>query len=338
MIRFFGKKENKEPQNTQAQSEEPGAVQEEKSWLGKLTSGLGKTSSKLTTGIASVITKRKLDDDMLESLEEVLLTSDMGVATASAIISTLAKERYDKEISPEEVASIMADEITAILEPVAVPLQLDGEHHKPQIVLVAGVNGNGKTTSVGKLAKQFSDAGHTVMLVACDTFRAAAVEQLVVWGERSGCEIVTGKPESDPASVAFSAIEQARANGTDIVLIDTAGRLQNKTNLMEQLKKIVRVIQKIDETAPHHRLMVLDATTGQNAHSQLEAFKEAIDISGLVITKLDGSAKGGVVVALAKSFGLPIHAIGVGEGIEDLHAFKAREFAERLVDIKVLNS
>ncbi|MAR55630.1 MAG: signal recognition particle-docking protein FtsY [Rickettsiales bacterium] len=295
------------------------------SWFKKLTSGLSKTSTQISTGISDIFTKRRLDDAMLEELEELLIATDMGAATAASIVAEFGQGRFDKEVDPGEVRQALAAQIAARLQPVALPLEPIAS---PFVILVVGVNGNGKTTTIGKLAAQFQAQGKSVTLVACDTFRAAAVEQLQVWAERNGCDIITGAPEADPASVAYQAMEQAKS---DVILIDTAGRLHNKANLMEELSKIVRVMQKVTPDAPHAVLQVLDATTGQNAVAQVEAFKTLVNVSGLVITKLDGTAKAGIVVALADKFKLPVHAIGVGEGIDDLQAFEAEQFAEALV-------
>lgn len=303
------------------------------SWLHKLKSGLSKSTQKITGGIAAIVTHRKLDDAMLEELEELLVMADMGAATAAKIVANFGKSRFGKDISEDEVRAALAEEIAAILQPVAKPLTPDFTH-SPQVVLMVGVNGNGKTTTLGKLAAQYQQQGKKVMLAACDTFRAAAVEQLAVWGERAGVEVVQGKPQSDPAAVAYAALEKARAEKADILFIDTAGRLQNKKDLMEELAKIRRVLTKLDETAPHYTILVLDATTGQNAHSQLAAFREIASVTGIIVTKLDGTAKGGVVVALAEAFKLPIHAVGVGEGIDDLNAFDASEFAKDLMGVQ----
>jgi len=303
------------------------------SWFKKLKSGLSKSSGKITGGITAVFTKRRLDEDMLEELEDILIMADIGATTAAKVVSEFGKERFDKELDVAEVKQALADEVAKILSPVAIPLTLV-EESTPTVIMMVGVNGNGKTTTLGKLAQQYRQQGKSVMIAACDTFRAAAVEQLVVWGERSGCEVVRGAHQADPASVAFTAFEEARAKKADILLVDTAGRLQNKQGLMEELAKISRVMKKIDENAPHHTILVLDATTGQNAHSQAKSFKDMVNISGLVVTKLDGTAKGGVVVALAEAFALPIHAVGVGEGIEDLQAFDADEFASSLMGVE----
>ena len=274
------------------------------------------------------VLKRKLDDEMLEQLEELLITSDMGVDTALRVTGNIAEGQFGKRLSVAELKSMLADEITRIMDPVARPMPLYGQ--TPQVVLVVGVNGSGKTTTIGKLASQFKAAGKSVVIAAGDTFRAAAVEQLQIWGERAGVPVLTAPEGSDPASLAFDAMTQAQADGADLLLIDTAGRLQNRADLMEELAKIVRVIRKKDPEAPHNTLLVLDATTGQNALSQVEIFKSISDVSGLVMTKLDGTAKGGVLVALADKFGLPIHAIGVGEQIDDLAPFDPAEFASAL--------
>ncbi len=273
--------------------------------------------------------RRLLDDAMLESLEELLITADMGVETAVRVAANIAEGRFGKRISTSELRDALAAEITRIMTPVAKPLPLYPQ--KPQVVLVVGVNGSGKTTTIGKLATQFKAAGKSVVIAAGDTFRAAAVEQLQVWGTRAGVPVLTAPEGSDPASLAFDALTRAQADGADLLLIDTAGRLQNRQDLMEELSKIVRVIRKKDPSAPHNTILVLDATTGQNAISQVEIFRKIADVSGLVMTKLDGTAKGGVLVALADKFGLPIHAIGVGEQIDDLAAFDPEDFARALV-------
>ncbi|MFC2968960.1 signal recognition particle-docking protein FtsY [Acidimangrovimonas pyrenivorans] len=276
--------------------------------------------------------RRVLDDDMLESLEELLIQSDMGVETAVRVTANLAEGRYGKRLSVNEIKQALADEIARIMEPVAKPLPLYPS--KPQVVLVVGVNGSGKTTTIGKLASQFRAAGKTVVIAAGDTFRAAAVEQLQVWGERAGVPVMTAPEGSDPASLAFDAMTRAQQEGADLLMIDTAGRLQNRADLMEELAKIVRVIRKKDPEAPHNTLLVLDATTGQNALSQVETFQKLADVSGLVMTKLDGTARGGVLVALADRFGLPIHAIGVGEQIDDLQPFDPEDFARALTGVE----
>ncbi len=276
--------------------------------------------------------RRILDDAMLESLEDLLIAADMGVQTATRVTANIAEGRLGRRISATELRQALAAEVARIMEPVALPLPLYPQ--KPQVVLVVGVNGSGKTTTIGKLASQFKAAGKSVVIAAGDTFRAAAVEQLQIWGTRAGVPVLTAPEGSDPASLAFDALTQARADGVDLLMIDTAGRLQNRADLMEELAKIVRVIRKVDATAPHNTLLVLDATTGQNALLQVEIFRKIADVSGLVMTKLDGTAKGGVLVALADKFGLPIHAIGVGEQIDDLAPFDPEEFAKALVGLE----
>ncbi len=276
--------------------------------------------------------KRVLDDDMLESLEELLISADMGVETALKVSAKMAEGRFGKKLGTDEIKRLLAAECAAILEPVARPLPI--YEKRPQVVLVVGVNGSGKTTTIGKLASQLKGAGKSVVIAACDTFRAAAVEQLQVWGDRAGVPVLTAAEGSDPASLAFEAMGKAEADGADILLIDTAGRLQNRADLMEELAKIVRVIRKKDPEAPHNTLLVLDATTGQNALNQVDIFTKIADVSGLVMTKLDGTAKGGVLVALADRFGIPIHAIGVGEAIDDLSPFDPVEFANALAGVE----
>ncbi|WP_372398485.1 signal recognition particle-docking protein FtsY [Azospirillum sp. HJ39] len=303
-----------------------------KGWFAKLKEGLSKSSSKLTDGITSIFTKRKLDDEALEELEELLITADLGPATAAKVTAELARTRFGKEVSPEEVKSTLAAEVARIVGPVARPLVLDTAL-KPHVILVVGVNGTGKTTTIGKLARQFKAEGKSVMLAAGDTFRAAAVSQLKIWGERTGCPVVARDTGADAAGLAYDALERARAEKVDVLLIDTAGRLQNKTGLMEELRKIVRVIKKLDETAPHTTLLTLDATTGQNAHSQVEIFRDMVNVNGLILTKLDGSARGGVLVSLAEKFKIPVHAIGVGEGVYDLRPFDADAFAKSLMGL-----
>ena len=289
------------------------------------------TPAKAPATPAGPVIRRTLDDAMLEQLEELLIASDMGVDTASRVTANLAEGRYGRKLSVTDIKRALADEIARIMEPVARPMPIFPK--TPQVVLVVGVNGSGKTTTIGKLASQFRAAGKTVIIAAGDTFRAAAVEQLQVWGDRAGVPVLTAPEGSDPASLAFDAMTRAEAEGVDLLLIDTAGRLQNRADLMEELSKIVRVIRKKDPTAPHNTLLVLDATTGQNALSQVEIFRKLADVSGLVMTKLDGTAKGGVLVALADKFGLPIHAIGVGEQIDDLAPFDPQDFARALTGL-----
>ena len=305
-------------------AEIPAAPQEKPSFLGRV---FGRSAKK------TAARKRVLDDDMLEQLEELLIASDMGVDTALRVTANMAEGRIGKRLSTAEIKSLLAAEVARIMDPVAKPMPLYAK--KPQVVLVVGVNGSGKTTTIGKLALQFKNAGKKVVIAAGDTFRAAAVEQLQVWGERADVPVLTAPEGSDPASLAFDAMTKAEADGADLLMIDTAGRLQNRADLMEELSKIVRVIRKKDPDAPHNTVLVLDATTGQNAVNQVEIFQKLADVSGLVMTKLDGTAKGGVLVALADKFGLPIHAIGVGEQIDDLSPFDPEEFAAALTGADV---
>ncbi len=305
---------------------------EKKGWLSRLKDGLSKSSSALTQGINDLFTKRKLDAAAIEELEEILITSDLGVATAARLTQAIASSRFDQEVSSEEIRSALAEEIAAILAPVALPLEPDTSH-APHVIIVCGVNGVGKTTTIGKLAQTYSQEGKKVVLAAGDTFRAAAIEQLKIWGERTNCPVVASELGKDAASLAYDALEQAKLMKADILLIDTAGRLQNRKELMAELEKIIRVLRKIDATAPHSCVLVLDATTGQNAHSQVEIFSEMVNVTGLIVTKLDGSSKGGVLVSLAEKFGLPVHAIGVGEQAEDLRPFEARDFANSLMGL-----
>jgi len=295
----------------------------------KLKDGLSKTTGALGESITGIFTRKKLDAATLGELEDALIRADMGAAQAANLSAAVGSGRYDKEISEGEIKSILADEITKLLSPVQKPLDIDSTK-KPFVILVAGVNGTGKTTTIGKIAKRLTGQGLKLVLAAGDTFRAAAIEQLQVWGQRTGAEVIARGAGADAAGLAFDAIERARATKADVVLIDTAGRLQNKAGLMAELEKIARVIKKLDPTAPHAALLILDATTGQNAISQVEAFRAAVPLTGLVMTKLDGTAKGGILVALAARFGLPIHFIGVGEGVEDLQPFVAADFARAL--------
>ena len=302
-------------------------------WFSRLKSGLAKSSRRLVDGIGALFTKRKLDDAALEELEELLITADLGVETAMRLTQNLAKERFDKEVTGEEVREAFAADIAEILTPVALPLTPEGEV-KPFVVLMVGVNGSGKTTTIGKLAQLWKRSGKSVMLAAGDTFRAAAIEQLRVWGERTNVPVIEKPHGSDAAALAFDALTEAKAQNVDILAIDTAGRLQNKAGLMEELAKVIRVLKKLDETAPHATVLVLDGTVGQNAHQQVQAFKEMVDSAGLVVTKLDGTARGGVVVALAEKFGLPVHAVGVGEGVDDLRDFEPKAFARSLMGLE----
>ncbi len=307
-------------------SERPG-------WLARLRAGLSKSSSRIVDGIAGALSRRRLDDAAVEALEDVLITADMGPATAAKMAAKVSATRFDKDVSPEEVRGALAEEIATVLEPVAQPLVIDPAH-KPYVVLVIGVNGTGKTTTIGKLARLFVTAGKRVTLAAGDTFRAAAIEQLRIWGERAGCPVIARETGADAAGLAYDALEAARRDGADILLIDTAGRLHNKADLMAELEKVIRVLRKLDETAPHECLLVLDATTGQNALAQVETFRELAPVSGLVVTKLDGSARGGVLVALAEKFGIPVRAVGVGESAEDLRPFDATSFARGLMGLE----
>ena len=303
-------------------SEKPGM-------FARLKAGLARSTTSLTSGLGGLFTKKRLDAETIADLEDALIRADVGTTVAAHLASEVAKDRYDKEITEAEIRTILAREITKILAPRATPIGIDPAR-KPFVVLIAGVNGTGKTTTVGKLAARLTADGKKVLLAAGDTFRAAAVEQLKVWGARAGANVIFRDKGSDAASLAFEALTQAQSEGADILLIDTAGRLQNKAGLMAELEKIVRVLKKRDPDAPHAAILVLDATTGQNALSQVEAFKGAIPLTGLIMTKLDGTAKGGILVALAHRFGLPIHFIGVGESAEDLQVFDAAAFAQAL--------
>ena len=299
-------------------------------FLSRLKEGLSRSTQKLTGGLTAAFTKRTLDDAALEDLEELLLGADLGPQAASSIVENFRRSKFGKDVTDGEIKEALAEQIAAILAPVAVPLVLNPAH-RPHVILVVGVNGNGKTTTIGKLALQYRQQGLRPMLVAGDTFRAAAVEQLQVWGERTGAPVIAGPPNADAAGLAFDAMRRASAEGADVLLIDTAGRLHNKTALMDELAKIIRVMRKHDATAPHSVLLVLDATTGHNALEQVRVFKELVNITGLIVTKLDGSARGGIVVALAEDFGLPVHAVGVGEQAGDLRPFSAIDFARGLV-------
>ncbi len=303
------------------------------SWWRRLSSGLKRTSSSLGTAVADLVTKRKLDRAMLEDIEDVLLRADLGTEVAARIAAAVGVGRYDKSITADDVKTVVAAEVEKVLRPVAKPLVID-EAKKPFVVLVVGVNGSGKTTTIGKLAAKFATEDRKVMLAAGDTFRAAAIEQLKVWGERTKSPVIAGAQGSDSASLAFNALSAAREGKLDVLLVDTAGRLQNKAELMNELEKVVRVIRKVDDTAPHAVLLVLDATVGQNALSQVEAFQRTAGVTGLVMTKLDGTARGGILVALAEKHQLPVHFIGVGEGIDDLAPFTARDFAQAIAGIE----
>mgnify|MGYP006142484863 CR=1 FL=1 len=305
----------------------------EGSWLSRLRAGLSRTSSRLAEDIGGVFSDRKVDSATLDELEDILITSDIGVATSARLRGELEKRRFEGDSDAEDVRRALAEIIANILAPVARPLADLTPTRDLRVILVAGVNGTGKTTTIGKLAARFTENGSTVMLAAADTFRAAAIDQLKIWGERVGVPVVAGEPNGDPAALAFDALQQAKANNVDVLLIDTAGRLHNKADLMAELEKIVRVVRKLDDNAPHEVLLVLDATTGQNAHAQVETFRDLVDVSGLIVTKLDGSARGGVIVSLADRFGLPIYAVGVGEDIDDLRPFEAFPFARSLLGL-----
>jgi fused signal recognition particle receptor len=320
------------PPSEPASDVEKEAEVEKKGWLSRLREGLSKSTKRVTESITGLFTKKKLDQETLNELEDALIQADLGVSVAARLVEKLGKERFGKEVDNEEVRTAFADDIAEILQPVAIPLTID-KTRKPHVVLVIGVNGSGKTTTIAKMAHLFKGEGRKVMLAAGDTFRAAAVEQLKVWGDRAGVPVVSKPTGADAAGLAYEALEKAKAESCDVLLIDTAGRLHNKTNLMEELAKIVRVIRKLDPTAPHSSLLVLDATVGQNAHAQVETFKSLSPVDALVLTKLDGSAKGGVLVALAEKFKLPVVAIGVGEGIDDLRPFEARAFARSLMGL-----
>lgn len=298
-------------------------------WFQRLKAGLGKTSAKLSDGITGLFTKRKLDEATLEDLEDLLIQSDIGLTTAQKITDAISKGRFEKGISADEVRSILSDEVERVLGRVAKPLVIDPAR-KPHVIMMVGVNGTGKTTTIGKLASKFRRDGLTVVLAAGDTFRAAAIDQLKVWGERAGCLVISRAVGSDSSGLAFDALKEAQALGADVLLLDTAGRLQNKKVLMEELEKVTRVLKKLDESAPHDVVLVLDATTGQNALSQVEVFGAQAGVTGLVMTKLDGTARGGILVAISEKFGLPVHAIGVGEGTDDLQPFEAAEFARAI--------
>ena len=309
------------------------APPEKVSWWKRLKSGLARSSSSIGQGITDVFTKRKLDGAALEDLEDILVRADLGVAASTRIVEAVGKGRYDKEVSADEVRAILASEVEKSLAAVAKPLVIDPAH-KPFVVLVVGVNGSGKTTTIAKLTQRLRGEGKSVVLAAGDTFRAAAIEQLRVWGDRLGAPVISGAPGADAAGLAFDALTKARESGADVVLMDTAGRLQNRAELMAELEKIVRVMKKVDETAPHAVILVLDATVGQNALSQVEIFGRVAGVTGLVMTKLDGTARGGILVAIADKFGLPIHFIGVGESADDLEPFAARDFARAIAGLE----
>ena len=302
------------------------------SWLKKLTSGLSKTSAAVTSSLSSLLGRSSIDAGSIEEVEDALISADLGTAAAARLAERVRRHKFDGEVTAQALAGALADGITEILEPVAAPL-IPKVDNRPHVVLLVGVNGSGKTTTAGKLAQQWRQEGKSVMLAAGDTFRAAAIEQLQIWGDRTGTEVISDAQGGDAAALAYQALEKARSQGTDVLIIDTAGRLQNRTELMDELAKIVRVIRKLDDSAPHDSVIVLDGTVGQNALSQVSAFRDIADVSGLIVTKLDGSAKGGVVIALAETFQLPVHAVGVGEGADDLQPFEARDFANVLAGV-----
>ena len=311
----------------------PATAEPKLGWFERLATGLKRSSDQLTGSITAVFTKRRLDNATLEELEDVLIQADLGLETATAITDTLRRDRFDRDVSGDDVRSVLASEVESVLAPVAQPLRIDPDR-RPFVILMIGVNGSGKTTTIGKLAQKLSAEGKSVMLAAGDTFRAAAIEQLQVWGERTGSPVVARPAGSDASGLAFDAVTQAKAEGRDVLIIDTAGRLQNRDELMNELEKVIRVIKKVDPTAPHATLLTLDATTGQNALKQVEIFGQRAGVTGLVMTKLDGTARGGILVAIARRFGLPVHFIGVGEGVNDLQPFRADEFARAIAGLE----
>jgi fused signal recognition particle receptor len=302
------------------------------SWWQRLSGGLKRSSGALGTALTDLVRKRRLDSAMLDEIEDALIRADLGLATAARISDAIGQGRYDTDISEDDLKAVVAAEVEKVLIPVAAPLLVEGV--RPFVILVSGVNGSGKTTTIGKLAAKFSREGKKVMLAAGDTFRAAAIEQLKIWGGRVGAKVIAREQGADAAGIAFDAVTAAKAESADVLLIDTAGRLQNRAELMDELEKIVRVMKKVEPTAPHAVLLVLDATVGQNAMSQVEAFGKIAGVTGLVMTKLDGTARGGILVAIAEKFGLPIHFIGVGEGIDDLQPFTARDFARAIAGLE----
>ena len=334
MSGFFGRMFGGEPAPPEKTSSDTSEATPRLSWLQRLTSGLARSSNALSEGIAAVLTKRKLDAAALDDLEDMLIRADLGSTTAASIVAALRSSRYEREITGEEVKEVLAAEIGKALAPVAAPLSVDLAR-KPHVILVVGVNGTGKTTTIGKLAARFRDEGKSVVLAAGDTFRAAAIEQLKIWGSRTGAEVVSGEQGADAAGLAFDALTRARDSAADVLIVDTAGRLQNKDNLMAELEKVIRVIRKVDPSAPHTVLLTLDAATGQNAVNQVEIFGKRAGVTGLVMTKLDGTARGGILVAIATKYGLPVHFIGVGEGVDDLEPFSADDFARALVGSRI---
>jgi len=313
----------------------PGDTPQKQSWLKRLGLGLARSSNALSDNLTSVLSRRKLDEETLDELEEVLIKADLGVTMAERIRAALASTRHDRGLSTQALREVLAAEIAKVLAPVAAPLAPDA---RPHVILLVGVNGTGKTTTAAKLARQFIKDGKTVMLAAADTFRAAAIDQLKVWGNRVGAEVVAKDVGADPAGVAYEALELAKAEGRDVLIVDTAGRLQNKSDLMAELAKIVRVVKKLDPNAPHSVVLVLDATTGQNALNQVQIFQDIAGVTSLVVTKLDGTARGGIVVAIAERFGLPVSAVGVGEGVDDLQSFDAQDFARAIAGLGANNA
>jgi fused signal recognition particle receptor len=305
---------------------------EKQSWWQRLSGGLKRTSASIGGAVTDLVAKRRLDQALLDEIEEVLIRADLGVESAARIAAAVGEGRYDKSITADEVKAVVAAEVEKVLTPVAKPLLIGAG--KPFVALVVGVNGSGKTTTIGKLAAKFRAEGRSVMLVAGDTFRAAAIDQLNIWGGRSGASVIARAPGADAAGLAFDALSQARGEEIDVLLVDTAGRLQNKAVLMDELQKIVRVLKKVDPAVPHAVLLVLDATVGQNALSQVEVFRDIAGVTGLVMTKLDGTARGGILVAIAAKYDLPVHFIGVGESIDDLAPFSAKDFARAIAGIE----
>ena len=305
---------------------------EKQSWWQRLSGGLKRTSASIGGAVTDLVAKRRLDQAMLDDIEDVLIRADLGVETAARVAAAVGEGRYDKSITVDEVKAVVAAEVEKVLTPVAKPLLIGAG--KPFVALVVGVNGSGKTTTIGKLAAKFRAEGRSVLLAAGDTFRAAAIDQLNIWGGRSGASVIARAPGADAAGLAFDALTQARGEDVDVLLVDTAGRLQNKAVLMDELQKIVRVLKKVDPAVPHAVLLVLDATVGQNALSQVEVFRDIAGVTGLVMTKLDGTARGGILVAIAAKYGLPVHFIGVGEGIDDLAPFSAKDFARAIAGIE----
>ena len=332
-VEEIGAEPEVEPVLLRSEAEEPVAGEAPRGWWSRLTQGLSRSSSSIKQGIVDVFVKRKLDATTLEDLEDVLIKADLGIAMATRMTRAIGSGRYDKGIDPEEVQALLAQEVEAVLTKVAKPLLIDASR-KPFVILVIGVNGSGKTTTIGKLAAKLTAEGKRLTLGAGDTFRAAAIEQLRIWGERTRSPVVSRPQGADAAGLAFDAIAEARQNGSDVVIIDTAGRLQNRAELMDELAKVIRVVKKAEPGAPHAVLLVLDATVGQNAMSQVEIFSKVAGVTGLVMTKLDGTARGGILVAVAETFGLPVHFIGVGEGIDDLEPFEAADFARAIAGIE----